>query len=184
MHIKFSVKLMKSRMPFLIVFIIAFILFLFFIYLKIFDSEHSSRPDKERQELIIQKATTLGDALRRYVKQHEHLPPANRWEQSLKPFLPRSFTFDIPSEPGQLPRRFAMNSRLSALPVRDVPSPYWEQVVFFESTNLQPSAADEMRSLPLEDQSKGFVVVYADGVPEYISAERMHTFLIKYGIKR
>jgi hypothetical protein len=171
-------------MPFLIICIIAFIIICFSIYLKVFDSEHSRRPDKEQQELIIQKATTLGDALRRYVKQYERLPPANRWEQSLKPFLPRSFTFDIPSEPGQLPRRFAMNSKLSALAVRDVPPPYWEQVVFFESTNRQTSAADEMRSLPLDDQCKGFVVVYADGVPEYISTERMHTFLIKYGLKK
>ena len=136
--------------------------------------------EKERRELVVEKAAVLGQALRRYVQQHERLPSATDWEQALTPFLPKGFTFDIPSPDNRSRRRFAMNSKMSNLPDEEVPSPYWEQIVFFESTNTHPSASDPLRSLPIDD-SEGFVVVYADGRFEHIPPERKDRFIARHG---
>jgi hypothetical protein len=144
------------------------------------DVHHENPPDKERRKLVAEKAAVLGQALRKYVLQHERLPSATDWEQALTPFLPKGFTFDIPSPDNRSRRRFAMNSKMSNLPDEEVPSPYWEQIVFFESTNTHPSASDPLHSLPMDD-SEGFVVVYADGRFEYIPPDRKDQFIARHG---
>jgi len=144
------------------------------------DVHHENPPEKERRKLVAEKAAVLGQALRKYVLQHERLPSATDWEQALMPFLPEGFTFDIPSPDNRSQRRFAMNSKMSNLPVGEVPSPYWEQIVFFESTSTRPSASDPLRSLPVDD-SEGFVVIYADGRFEYIPPDRKDQFIARHG---
>ena len=43
------------------------------------DVHHENPPEKERRKMVAEKAAVLGQALRKYVLQHERLPSATNW---------------------------------------------------------------------------------------------------------
>lgn len=117
--------------------------------------------DSLRKQAIVEnqeKARTLVRAALSYAQDHEETyPDATRWEEELKSYLPEGFSVALVGSP---PHRFAMNSVFSKRKMTEMGDTS-SAALFFESTATNPSANDELKSLP----TAGDVVVigYAPG---------------------
>ncbi len=108
------------------------------------------------QSLADYRISTLTYLAHEYAHFHgERLPPADKWEEALRPYAAKhkknmAELVLSPLEPK--PRRFAMNKALSNRRVRvpqDITSDeYSHLILFFESTRTNSNASDNITSIP------------------------------------
>lgn len=125
----------------------------------------TERVERDRSTKALAAGKMLGVAAFMYSEEHgEKLPPAENWEEALRPYIESGYgPVELLPPLGGKSRRFAMNKAVAGKKLDDI-SPA-EAVLFFESVAPGPSAADNLESLPdLEkDGGRGYTIIYADG---------------------
>lgn len=81
------------------------------------------------------------DAIPDYVYDHHAYPPADHWEEAIRPYCdPRAaFSVMLYSDPGQPQHRFAMNRNLSGVPISSLKNPD-RVVVLYETISNRKDA--------------------------------------------
>ncbi len=125
--------------------------------------------ENKRVNVALYASRQLSVSAYKYALDHNgRFPPSERWEELLRPYLPRHLDLTIPAPIGGVPRRLAMNKALSSRPMAEVSNPF-QTVIFFESVSSGTSIADRLESLPRLDEhgGGGFIIAYVDGHSEY-----------------
>ncbi len=120
------------------------------------------------QDILRQTIGTLDAAAIVYAKEHgNHLPPAENWEQVLRPDT-GNIPIQVPIMPGGAGKRVAMNSALVGRSLESIGKPA-DAILFYESTATTASPVDELTSLvPVGDPSP-LLFGFADGHIEEVT---------------
>ena len=103
---------------------------------------------------------TLGACL--YAQDHGgHLPPAEHWEDVVRPYL-GAVPITLPSAPGMPGRRFAYNRAAAGLKLTDIPDT-GSLILFYTSTANTPSPSDDFTSIIPANSSEPVLIGYAGG---------------------
>jgi hypothetical protein len=117
--------------------------------------------DRARGGIAVSRCRELTLAMLAYAARHGNtLPSADRWEDTLTPYLLGSPA--LPPAVDGRPRRFAMNRRLGGRKIESIPD-YTRAVLFFESTSTARNTADDLASLPPENGPSGFAIGWLAG---------------------
>jgi hypothetical protein len=129
--------------------------------------------NQQRDHTLACRQVARGLALAALLYSEEHgdrLPPADHWEEALRPYLGGA-PVTVPPLTGGHGRRYAMNRAVAGRRLKDLDMQAFSVILFFESTSNAPDTADEFATLiPREDPSQ-LVLAYVDGhVEDYYPA--------------
>lgn len=132
----------------------------------------TDRAGSQRHNLTYMRILSLSGLFSEYADEHGgRLPPADRWEEALRPYALKgkeniAELVIRPLRSGQ--RRFAMNKALSGLNTRSLTGgQYARLILFFESTAPGPNAADRLASLPPAHADTEIAIMFLSGHPEF-----------------
>ncbi len=120
---------------------------------------------REHREGAAEVARGLAIAVQLYVEDHHgFFPPADRWEEDLRPYL-GTVPLTVPRTQGAYGRRYAMNRALTGRKLAEIAVPA-KVIVFYESTSGAANATDDFTSLIPANDPDRLILVYADGHTE------------------